>query len=83
MSDALLVEVVIPFAGQRFDMELAQFADVEVLIAECLRWIGEQSGIPAVEGTHFFCNARTGEILHYGTRLCDTGIIRGDRLIIF
>ena len=37
MSDSLMAEVVIPFAGQRFDMELALFADVEVLIVECLR----------------------------------------------
>ena len=39
MSDSLMAEVVIPFAGQRFDMELALFADVEVLIVECLRCV--------------------------------------------
>ena len=83
MSDSLMAEVVIPFAGQRFDMELALFADVEVLIVECLRWVSEQIGLLPATGTHFFCNSRTREIICYGTRLCDTGIIRGDRLIIF
>ena len=51
MSDSLMAEVVIPFAGQRFDMELALFADVEVLIVECLRWVSEQTGLlPATPG---------------------------------
>ena len=83
MSDSLLAEAVIPFAGQRFDMELALFADDEVLIVECLRWVSEQTGLLPATGTHFFCNSRTREIICYGTRLCDTGIICGDRLIIF
>ena len=82
MSDSLLAEGVIPFANQRFDMELALFADVEVLIVEGLRGVSETGLLPAT-GTHFFCNSRTREIICYGTRLCDTGIIRGDRLIIF
>ena len=58
MSDSLMAEVVIPFAGQRFDMELALFADVEVLIVECLRWVSEQTGLLPATGTHFFCTVQ-------------------------
>ena len=43
----------------------------------------EQSGIEIETTGHFLCNVRTKEIIFKGTRLCDTAVLAGDRLVIF
>ncbi len=83
MEDTLLVEVIIPLAAKRYDMEVALFAHASSLIEECLRWVCEQNDLPMQEGKHYLCNARTAEVLEGDMRLCDSAVIRGDQLVIF
>ena len=83
MKDTILVEVHFPQFLKIYDMELALFADAEILLEECLRWFKEQHGCEIQKGEHFFCNPRTNEIIKKGKTLSETGIVRGDVLIIF
>lgn len=83
INSSVPAEVSFPAYSLSYDMDLPLFADIEAVLHYVIAWLKEQTGIEIEMTGHFLCNVRTKEIIFEGTRLCDTAVLAGDRLIIF
>lgn len=83
MNDKALVEIVVPAAGQKFDVFIpleSRMSDVVKMVASALSDLSE--GSYKATDTAILCDADTGIIYNVNMEVAELGIKNGSRLML-